>query len=1562
MKRKNFKQRLISFILVFIMIMGLLPLSVINIMADDNIIIGADFENIEMPKAQANGFIAPIDNNVPDNAIHIQTAEQLASIGGADSEGKYYVLDNDINLVDEWTPIDDFRGTFDGQGHSINNLYVLEESKREYAGLFGEIDYYSNGVTIKNVGVNIGSQGMTSSSYSASSYSYSCAGGLIGLSGSSTTIENCYSTGNATAAAAAASYAGGLIGCSGGTTIENCYSTGSATAASYYSASYYYSSYAGGLIGLSGSSTTIENCYSTGSATATSYYSSYAGGLIGCSSGSATIENCYSTGSATAASSYSASYYYSYSPSYAGGLAGYCNDRTTIKNCYATGNATASSASSDSAYSSYAGGLVGHKSYYAIVTNCYQVLTQTIIGYPIDTSGTPLTLEQMQNKSSYIGFDFDTVWAIDPNINNGYPYLRANPPQSDNSEPSEYTTVVFDETTYTAEVGETIYITVRVKSINLLEVPETTWQCNDLSAVEIKTEQMSTQIYYDFTTDPIVIDYVTVSVPVICKKAGNHTISVKTEDGAFASTNIIITGLEFNNDSIVINWGDNSYSFYYSDSFFSESSYVYNHDLARLSIGMEAASFTATSDDTYQMQGSVGREKNIKEAYAKLGFTHAEFINYDKSLDDCSSKVAFSLATKYINNKKETLIAVVIRGGGYGAEWTDNFNVGVEEFHLGFGTATSEVYHSIIDYIDKLKTDNKINGKVKIWITGYSRAGAVANLTAGWLNVRSNNINPDDIYTYTFATPQGVNTNKATVNHKVFNTNLNKNVNIFDNIFNIINPTDAIPTLALSKWKFNRYGVNLILTSLNVGGTDTVNENLNKKLFEETVINPVKSKYKEITGNNYPINNPLDISGVNQVKKIFGGLAKNAGQYAEKWQNIIMDFISVLTVRQDLISGNHDVLEEYKLRFGQKAFAKLLADGYEDSSMIGELMSIITSISGKDSYTYYLVLVEICIQNGMELDDLEHEILSLGNIIKIYSLFDKFSDVGNQHSIEVYMAWLFAHDTTKLYGKSTAKKISAKCPIDINVYDSEDNLVASIINDVIVIDVLPIEITDNMKEIYLSNDNNYRIETTARDNGTMFYSITEYNLENEEIRKVNFYDIDLIKGLKLVGYVNSYNETPIENYQLIATIGNDTKIIMPNDEIIENELNAIEIDIVVNGRGSVLGSQITSKGNYITVYADALLNSTFTGWYRNGVKVSDNETYGFIALESQVLEAKFEDVLKAQFIINLTAETGGTISGDGVYNENENVTLIAKPNTDYIFNGWYENGAKINGAGEIYTFKATVNRNLEAHFVYSNSDNGKDEYIPPLNENNVDYSNTNNLDTEETDTAIEAINIIEEEMGEETELQENVESINVSEKLASILETDKSIKYIYGYEDGTFKPDNHITRAEVATMFFRLIKDENKNDNIIGNFKDVENGEWYAQAINYLAQIGILKGYENGSFKPNQNITREEFSAIISRFDDIINGVENPFIDVSKDLWAYESIMSAYYKDWIKGYSDNTFKPKNNIIRAEVVTIINRMLDRKATGENPDDLKNPYKDLSINHWAFKDIIVASSEF
>lgn len=153
--------------------------------------------------------------------------------------------------------------------------------------------------------------------------------------------------------------------------------------------------------------------------------------------------------------------------------------------------------------------------------------------------------------------------------------------------------------------------------------------------------------------------------------------------------------------------------------------------------------------------------------------------------------------------------------------------------------------------------------------------------------------------------------------------------------------------------------------------------------------------------------------------------------------------------------------------------------------------------------------------------------------------------------------------------------------------------------------------------------------------------------------------------------------------------------------------------------------------------------------------------------------------------------------------------------------------------------------------------------------------------------------------------------------------------YIVGYEDGTIRPNGHITRAEAATVFFRLLTDKARDANLTDRspYPDVSAGDWYNKAVATLSRMGILSGYEDGSFRPNATVTRAEFAAMAARFDTEAKPVDTPFTDLT-GCWAADEIAKAYGKGWVNGYGDNTFRPNGPITRAEAVTLINRVLRR----------------------------------
>ena len=169
------------------------------------------------------------------------------------------------------------------------------------------------------------------------------------------------------------------------------------------------------------------------------------------------------------------------------------------------------------------------------------------------------------------------------------------------------------------------------------------------------------------------------------------------------------------------------------------------------------------------------------------------------------------------------------------------------------------------------------------------------------------------------------------------------------------------------------------------------------------------------------------------------------------------------------------------------------------------------------------------------------------------------------------------------------------------------------------------------------------------------------------------------------------------------------------------------------------------------------------------------------------------------------------------------------------------------------------------------------------------------------------------------------------------LNTTDHFAYIVGYGNGEVRPQNNITRAEVATIFFRLLTDDVRDENLTktNRYPDVAATSWYNTAVSTLSSMGIITGYPDGTFRPNAAITRAEFAAIAARFDNDGDKTAAKFSDIATH-WAKDEISIAYNNGWITGYPDGTFGPQRDITRAETMTLVNRVLNRQP--ETEDDL------------------------
>ena len=341
-----------------------------------------------------------------------------------------------------------------------------------------------------------------------------------------------------------------------------------------------------------------------------------------------------------------------------------------------------------------------------------------------------------------------------------------------------------------------------------------------------------------------------------------------------------------------------------------------------------------------------------------------------------------------------------------------------------------------------------------------------------------------------------------------------------------------------------------------------------------------------------------------------------------------------------------------------------------------------------------------------------------------------------------------------------------------------------------------------------------------------------------------------------------------------------------------------------------------------------------TATYASGAAIDDALKAAMVASanESVTLYAVWKD--KTTHTITFNAGTNGSFTNTSdplirqVVIEGLSVTGVpaVTANSRYRFDGWKLEGdttGKVYTADEVKAMSVTADKTFTASYTYV--------WVPPVvNNKPATPAKPDVADPKETG-------------------------------VADLLETTLHNAYMHGYGNGEFGPNRSMTRAEVAQMFYNLLR--SKDVPITVNFVDVPEDAWFATAVNTLASLGILDGIGNEMYDPDRVITRGEFAAIATRFAKANNNGNVSFEDVSAVDWFYNAVLTATNYGWIDGYEDNTFKPYSTITRAEVTTIVNRMLARRADKDfAADHIHNmrTFNDVDNSFWAYYYIMEATN--
>ncbi len=408
-----------------------------------------------------------------------------------------------------------------------------------------------------------------------------------------------------------------------------------------------------------------------------------------------------------------------------------------------------------------------------------------------------------------------------------------------------------------------------------------------------------------------------------------------------------------------------------NDPLFTHSEYQYKHSLASASLNLAVSAFSDSSGDKDWGENSdVGRDRNVKKLLAELGFSDIHSFGYNVSLNDTSSKAAFAIGFKPFSSNT-VIAAVAVRGGGYGLEWADNFNIGSSDntHHKGFYTSAVRIKNTL----DDILPEHILGKELKLWITGFSRGGAIANILAAMYD-RDKKDFPCEIYAYTFAAPKTVTKESHNPHSKQY-----------DNIINILSPNDPIYNIPPKEWDFVRYGRTAALPDFSSSKNTALSANVSRT-------------YSELTGEKINISDKSVKAFMNVMIKS----SQDRDWFSKKLSKPIGELFMINMLRY---KNNKGKWIKYS---GEEALKKLHGD---------TALNYLKKLKNNDFLTYigkfgmplpenFYYFITLCHMNGFDgYQDILFSNLNAENLNDISSLISD-NDITSGHRTEFYQSWL----------------------------------------------------------------------------------------------------------------------------------------------------------------------------------------------------------------------------------------------------------------------------------------------------------------------------------------------------------------------------------------------------------------------------------------------------------------------------------------------------------------------------------------------------------------------------
>ncbi len=754
---------------------------------------------------------------------------------------------------------------------------------------------------------------------------------------------------------------------------------------------------------------------------------------------------------------------------------------------------------------------------------------------------------------------------------------------------------------------------------------------------------------------------------------------------------------------------DSTTTCYYTNDYFSESAYIYNQSLATMSLSLAFSAFGSIDGEEgdYTQKSSNARELLEKIGVPSENIEVNSWFNV-KPTEDSAAVVAGNMPIK-VNNEEYTLVAIAVRGAGYEKEWASNFTIGTVGQHQGF----SEGKEIVLDFLKEYFKNQDISGNVKLWITGYSRGAAIANLVSGAIDdgeVLDDDITYtlDDVYAYTFETPAGALTVDV------------EGVSKYENIFNIINPNDPVPFVAPVDMGFGRYGVDIYTPTAESDPesyesykarmlefyfdfegvtTYTVDDFQMKKLGLKNWLpggQPIEYIVDD-TENDYSQNVFLS----NYVSILAKEFIVDRETYLSYYENEIREICSVMfgcSGEQQKIFLDAFIAQA-QANWGALAWSYVINAvnpwGKEEDAlkMISDWLKTAINEAGITDYD------EAVIDSaGISLGDL---MLALVTSHPNYfsTAVMNAEKLAEAHFPELCFAWMKSLDSNYIsdtaeytLNKNAYRIVYVDGLADVSVYKENGTIVASLVDGkVISIDGYDYSygIDNGVKYVILPIDQMYSVLLNNVE-GDISYTVKEYNSSVGYTRVVEF---DSVSSNELItGSVPSYSAEEIESgapygstvdYSLSIASEN----IIKNTDISRNSEFSVDASSSDENYGTVNGSKTYKYGENAVISAEASYGCEFIGWYENDVLVSESAVFEINVYENHSFVALFE-------CKELTpkAENGVSVVDGKIYGMWDKLTLEDSKelfeDSDVLessSNGYIGTGTEIKYYNKIYT-------------------------------------------------------------------------------------------------------------------------------------------------------------------------------------------------------------------------------------------------------------------------------------